>query len=486
MLYAVSCAPGALWQDSGMFQYRVWNNDIEGGLGLALAHPLYFLILGFVKQIHLGEFAYRVNLFSAVCGAFTIANLFFLVRLWLGKVIPAVVTAVSLALCWTFWQHSVIAEVYTFYTAIFSVELVVLFTFIKTGRSVFLYLLGLFNGLSIAVHMWGVLPLACYFVLLAAYLIKKKINLPQIFVFFLAWLIGISPYLYLIIKHLIQTKDLSGTIASALWGTSWSGSVFNTSVTLRMVLENIAFILYSFCTPNFLLLFAGVWAIYKISKEKTFAIIVLALFLMFLVFAFRYKVPDRYAFFIPFYCLAAIFLGLGSYCLFTEYGSKSSKIIVLLFAFIPILIYWIVPVEAEKMKINIGTKRSIPYRNDYTYFLRPWQDGNHGPELFAQEALRNVEKDAVIFADGTTVYALWYQQQVKDVRKDVKIISDHGDYKSPLPLPTKETINELLSQNELYVVSPVEGYCPKFLLDSFNFEKKGALYKVIPRETGKP
>lgn len=216
VLYAVSCAPGPLWQDSGMFQYRVWNNDIEGGLGLALAHPLYFLILGFVKQIHLGEFAYRVNLFSAVCGAFTVANLFLLVRLWLGKVLPAVVTALSLALCWTFWQHSVIAEVYTFYTAIFSAELVVLFIFIKTGRSVFLYLLGLFNGLSIAVHMWGVLPLACYFVLLAAYLIKKKINLPQILVFFLAWLVGVSPYLYLIIKHLIQTKDLSGTIASRL------------------------------------------------------------------------------------------------------------------------------------------------------------------------------------------------------------------------------------------------------------------------------
>ena len=39
VLYGVSCAPGAVWQDSGLIQYRVWHNDIEGRAGLALAHP---------------------------------------------------------------------------------------------------------------------------------------------------------------------------------------------------------------------------------------------------------------------------------------------------------------------------------------------------------------------------------------------------------------------------------------------------------------
>ena len=34
-LYVLTCAPGPLWQDSGLFQYRIWHNDIEGKLGLA-------------------------------------------------------------------------------------------------------------------------------------------------------------------------------------------------------------------------------------------------------------------------------------------------------------------------------------------------------------------------------------------------------------------------------------------------------------------
>ncbi|GAI78389.1 unnamed protein product, partial [marine sediment metagenome] len=32
VLYIATCAPGPLWQDSGMYQYRIWHNDIEGKL----------------------------------------------------------------------------------------------------------------------------------------------------------------------------------------------------------------------------------------------------------------------------------------------------------------------------------------------------------------------------------------------------------------------------------------------------------------------
>jgi hypothetical protein len=78
VLYVLTCAPGPLWQDSGMFQYRVWNNDIRGGLGLALAHPLYHWIGAAVKAIPLGEFGLRVNLISAVSGAVAVANVFLL------------------------------------------------------------------------------------------------------------------------------------------------------------------------------------------------------------------------------------------------------------------------------------------------------------------------------------------------------------------------------------------------------------------------
>ena len=87
VLYVVSCAPSSLWQDGGMFQHRIWHNDIEGNLGLALSHPLYHIIGIGVKYIPIGEFAYRVNLISAIAAAVAVANLFLLLRLLFSLIV---------------------------------------------------------------------------------------------------------------------------------------------------------------------------------------------------------------------------------------------------------------------------------------------------------------------------------------------------------------------------------------------------------------
>jgi hypothetical protein len=109
-LYIVSCAPGVLWQDSGLIQYRILHNDIEGFLGLAISHPLFYIIAIGAKYIPLGEFAHRINLVSSIAAAVAVANMFLLVRLWLGRNFPAVVAALTLALSHTFWRHGSIIE----------------------------------------------------------------------------------------------------------------------------------------------------------------------------------------------------------------------------------------------------------------------------------------------------------------------------------------------------------------------------------------
>ena len=83
VLYVGTCAPGVLWQDPGMFQYRILHNDLAGALGLALAHPLYHLTGIGAVHIDGGDPAYKVNLISAIAGAITVANIFLIIRLWL-------------------------------------------------------------------------------------------------------------------------------------------------------------------------------------------------------------------------------------------------------------------------------------------------------------------------------------------------------------------------------------------------------------------
>lgn len=482
VLYAATCAPGVLWQDSGIYQYRIWHNDIEGKLGLALSHPLYHLIGIVVKYIPIGEFAYRVNLISAVAGAFAVANLFLLIRLWLGQNLPAIMAAMTLALSWTMWQFSSVAEVYTLYLALLSCELIMFFKYIETKRVVFLYYLAVFNGLAIADHMWGSIAFICYVVFLIISLAKKQIRLKEFLIMSGLWVICAAPYEYLIIKNIIESCDFKATMASALFGNRWQGNVLNLSLSGRLIKENLIFIAYNFPTPNVLFFFAGVYGLKKVSPDRAFKNILLALLLLFFFFAFRYTVPDRYAFFLPFYCVASVFIGVGMHVFLKRYSHKSYAILIFAFALIALPVYEFVPLAAERLKINLGTKRTIPYRNDYTHFLRPWQGGDEGPALFAREALSMVEEGGIIIADSTTVCPLWYVQEIEGVRPDAKVVSWHKSYKNPIAVPTADTIGELMAERGVYVVSPVAGYCPDYLLEGYDFIKTGPIYRVAERK----
>ncbi len=461
-----------------MFQYRIWHNDIEGNLGLALSHPLYHIIGIGVKYIPMGEFAYRVNLISAIAAAVAVANLFLLLRLWLGDNLPAIIAAITLALSWTTWQFASIAEVYTLHSALFLTELIMLFQYVRTKRIGFLYLLALFNGLAIANHMWASIAFICYTVFLVFLLIKKQVRTKNLAVIVLLWVVGAAPYEYLIIRNIIQTRDLINTLASAVFGNNWQEAVLNTSLSAGTIKENLIFLAYNYPTPNILFFFVGLGGLYKFAPTRSFANILIALLILFFLFAFRYDVPDRYAFFMPFYCLVPILIGLGFNILVKHKNKLFFSYSVLIFALLPIPAYIIAPVLAERMQFNLPTKRTIPYRNDYIWFLRPWQTGYRGPEQFAADVFNTLKPEAIIYADGTTSRPLLYAQEVKGARPDVKIVSGEMSSRNA-PVFNEQTVPKLLRDAHVYVVSPVEGYCPNFLLEKYKFEPAGIVWKVV-------
>ena len=94
--------------------------------------------------------------------------------------------------------------------------------------------------------------------------------------------------------------------------------------------------------------------------------------------------------------------------------------------------------------------------------------------------MASVEPEAVIIADGTTVYPLWYEQEVKGGRKDVEVISLHGGYVNAMEYPTTETIDSILEERAVYVVSPVSSYCPGYLIEKYNLTCDDLLYRVRP------
>lgn len=427
LLYSVTCAPGLVWQDSGMIQYRTLHNDIKGGLGIALAHPLYYMITIIAKYFPLGVFPHQVNLVSALASAFAIANLFLLIRVWLGKLTPAVIAALSFSLAHTFWRHATIPESYNIYIAFFLTELLLLYSYVKTDKRKFLYWLFFVNGLSIAVHLLGLLPLACYGVLILSFIFRKKVKFIQLIFMIVLWIIAASPYLYLIVEQLIKTGDLGGTISSALFGNSWKDDVLNAKMSSKILLQNILFLGLNFPTPNLLLALIGLISIKKHTANREFKIILISLLFIFLLFAGRYTVVDRYAFFIPFYCMTAIFIAVGTHHFLLKYSyNKKLTAFIILFAMLSIPVYVFAPAIAKESKFSLGTRGDIKYRDDYKWFLQPWRIGYTGADKYAREALVSVRSDSVIIADGTTVYPILITQEIKNLRTDVTIVTGHG------------------------------------------------------------
>jgi len=169
-VYWATLAPTVLFADSGEFQFVPWMPAIAHPTG----YPLYTL-LGwlFSHALPFGDVAYRMNLFSAVTGAFAVSFVFLTTKQIIVRISPhanataqnlaAVIAALSFAFGQAFWSQAVIAEVYglhaLFIAMILWQSLRVLADSGTKSTLTFsdLWLLALLFGLSLTHHRTGVL-----------------------------------------------------------------------------------------------------------------------------------------------------------------------------------------------------------------------------------------------------------------------------------------------------------------------------------------
>jgi hypothetical protein len=135
----------------------------------------------------------------------------------------------------------------------------------------------------------------------------------------------------------------------------------------------------------------------------------------------------------------------------------------------------------KQADMTLNTREDIPYRDDVTYFLQPWKFGYQGADRFAREVFTQIEPDAVVYADNTTVAPLLILQQTEQQGGDVMIVS--GSVHSPAaPTLTPETLDRLLMDHPVYVVSDLPGYCPVFIREHYSLHRKGLLKQVGQRD----
>jgi hypothetical protein len=326
--------------------------------------------------------------------------------------------------------------------------------------------------------MLAVIPAFCYAILATVLLGKKAIRWRQTALIGLCWMVGALPYECLIVKHLVQSGDVLATLGSVAFGDRWKGAVLNTQLSWQIAKENTSLLALNFPSPNLFLFFVGAFAFFKAQSMTLFRLFVAALMVLFFAFAFRYQVADRYAFFIPFYVLAALMIGLGAHALSGGVRHKVWSALFIGFSFLPIVAYAMAPDLARQTSLFPPTRGDVPYRDDAVYFLQPWKTGYTGAERFAREALETVPVDAIIYADTTTVAPLLYAQEVQGQRPEVWIIT--GLVRSAgAPAYGPKAFTEFFGNRSVYVTSNQPGYYPSFMIGKYEFVKNGVLWRVV-------
>lgn len=145
-------------EDSPKFQF------VGAALGTAHSpgYPFYVMATYAFTRIPLGTLAYRVNLFSAVCGTLACLCVFFTARRLGVTRLLSLAAAFGAASSYPLWSNSVTAEVYSLGAFLSAASILLVIAFVQTGEVWRLYAAcaawacGFGNHLTIA----GILPAA--------------------------------------------------------------------------------------------------------------------------------------------------------------------------------------------------------------------------------------------------------------------------------------------------------------------------------------
>ncbi len=427
VLYGVTGARGVEWQDSGIHQYRILTGQLEHPVGLALSHPLHYWLGRAALHLPAGDPVWKINFLSALAGAATVGLLTVLVGALTRSGRAAVLAAATLALAHVFWQMSALAETYTLAASLMTLEWLLLWRYLRTRQPVWLAAVFAANGLHVADHLLGLLTLATYGVLLIERVARRRIHLLWLFASAAAWLATASPYWTLVLAHFQRTGDGLATLRSALFGgvagvPGFERQVLNTALSWSQL--KLAVLTFGYCFPSLAGLVALVGVLRRTGgTRRRFRRVLLVQTLIVFVFVGRYSIRDQYTYFVPVCVLTALWFGVGAATVLRHWTGKRRVLTALLVAnaVVPVFTYWVFPPLARERGWLRGQMRAIPFRDEYSHFLRPWRFLDDSPARLARDALAQAGDGGWILADSTTVFPIAVTALTAHAPRDVRI-----------------------------------------------------------------
>lgn len=478
LLYLITCQRHVSWQDSGMFQERVWHGDVYSDLGLALAHPLY-IAAGQVLRLLPGTwFAGGLNFFSGLGAAVALANLAVVVALVTGRLWTGAAVAAMLAVAHTMWWLATIAEVYTWSAAGLTLELLLLVLVLRKPDWRRLALLAGVNGVGLCVHNFALLPLPIFLGLGVWLAATRRLPVWSLCAAAVAWLVGASPYLVMIVQEAMRPGMGPATaVSSALFGKSYADEVAGGG-SWRLFKVNAALMALNFVSCLVPLAVIG-WVRFGRRLGHPSAVAIGAITAIHLLFVLRYPVPDQFTFVLPSLVMIGLAAGVGLSVLADACprGRQVAIAAVAVSIALPPAFYAAAPSVVRALGVSVSRARELP-RDEARYWLVPWKHDEHSAHRFAQDALRQAAPDGVIVPDSTSDSALTLTQEWYELAPGVTVAVD-GEL--PPYAAGPGAFRAALGHRPLYLVTPAPGYAPQGLgrgAAGVRHEREGVLWRV--------
>jgi hypothetical protein len=397
---------------------------------------VYILFAKLFTSLPVGEVAYRVNLFSAFCSALTVALMYIILRRLGAMSVAAVYGSLALALTPLFWKYASIAEVYAPSAAWLVLTLFFVLQWKETNQPRWLFLGGLFGGLSLGMHTTVALSGV-------AILIYLALSTRQQGDWFQAWsgaiagvIIFLSAFLLLdfldaaagyyntVVRPSLSVWEMTSTdfdspferLAFLYFPPQFKGQFFSVArEEAKIRLEDFGTKVPSSLWLALLGFISLLIPRKDLSSRWREAVLLSVAFITFLTFAATYNVFDFHAYYIPAILIFVIFIGLGV------------NAIVGVTALIPRLPR-VAPVALGITVLAVGfypflneiaarwEERTAPALEDWeSYFFR-FPDARR---LEAEQIVNSLEENAIVFTDWDRAYNLYYVAHILQGRTEM-------------------------------------------------------------------
>ncbi len=469
-LYTRTLAPWVLPADSGEFQVLAY----QVGIAHTTGYPVYML-LGklFITLVPVSDVAYRANLFSAFAGALTVAGTYLCAKLLSKSHWAALVGALALAVSYTLWSQSLIAEVYSPGAAFLVAVWLALLVWYKSGNRWALFASGVCGGLGLGVHgnLVIVAPAVGIFLLLN-WKRWKEWRKPAL----LGALTGVVAFFvgyFIVDLHAppanifdagygsarsawgLSEADINNPVARAVFILSarqWRGRMFDNPAKY-MVANLLGYV--TRLPREFTLLMLGLLVLGLIVlfiRDWRAGILFVVALVMHWVFYFNYRVGDQYVFFIPSYVwmamLAAVGMG-GLAWLIGRMPGRPVQMIASLIVMLAIVYEGVVPMLAPYW--SAVQQGKVPFAGQRGYVVHDRTETNY---KVASNVVKELEPNAIVFQNWDVLYQYWYAASIEHKRTDLRFIEQNPFHEpSTLAQSTIEFIRANIDVHPIYLAA---------------------------------